>query len=285
MIYDIRKRDMDSSLLKVFVEVARENSITKAANKLNFAQSNVTSRIKQLEKSLGFALFHRVPKGVILSKEGEKLYPYAVEIVKKVELATFSMKNINKQEHLIIGSTESNATTRIVPFLVQLHSDFPNMSLELITNTTREITKELLDYKVDIAFISGVPKHNDLIVLNKVDEDIVIVEPLIGNAPNVFLSFKNGCAYNEFGQNYLKNSSNEDFKTLEFGNYEIILGCVKAAMGKSLLPLSIVKKHNYENDLKITILPKELVDMPTCLVCRKDNIPKIENYLKEYNFS
>ena len=276
---------MDSSLLKVFVEVARENSITKAANKLNFAQSNVTSRIKQLEKSLGFALFHRVPKGVILSKEGEKLYPYAVEIVKKVELATFSMKNINNQEHLLIGSTESNATTRIVPFLVQLHSDFPNMSLELITNTTREITKELLDYKVDIAFISGVPKHSDLIVLNKVEEDIVVVEPKIGDAPNVFLSFKNGCAYNEFGQTYLKNSSNEDFKTLEFGNYEIILGCVKAGMGKSLLPMSIVKKHKYENDLKITALPKELANMPTCLVCRKDNIPKIENYLKEYNFS
>ena len=275
---------MDSSLLKVFVEVARENSITKAANKLNFAQSNVTSRIKQLEKSLGFALFHRVPKGVILSKEGEKLYPYAVEIVKKVELATFSMKNIDNQEHLIIGSTESNATTRIVPFLVQLHSDFPNMSLELITNTTREITKELLNYKVDIAFISGVPKHNDLIVLNKVNEDIVIVEPKIGNAPNVFLSFKNGCAYNEFGQTYLKNSSNEDFKTLEFGNYEIILGCVKAGMGKSILPMSIVKKHKYENDLKITALPKELANMPTCLVCRKDNMPKIEEYLKDYIF-
>ena len=275
---------MDSSLLKVFVEVARENSITKAANKLNFAQSNVTSRIKQLEKSLGFALFHRVPKGVILSKEGEKLYPYAVEIVKKVELATFSMKNINNQEHLIIGSTESNATTRIIPFLQQLHSDFPNMSLELITNTTREITKELLDYKVDIAFISGIPKHSDLIVLNKVEEDIVVVEPKIGDAPNVFLSFKNGCAYNEFGQTYLKNSSNEDFKTLEFGNYEIILGCVKAGMGKSLLPMSIVKKHKYENDLKITALPKELVNMPTCLVCRKDNIPKIEEYLENYSF-
>lgn len=284
MINDIRESDMDSSLLKVFVEVAQENSITKAANKLNFAQSNVTSRIKQLEKSLGFALFHRVPKGVILSKEGEKLYPYAIEIVKKVELATFSMKNINNQEHLIIGSTESNATTRIIPFLQQLHNDFPNMSLELITNTTREITKELLDYKVDIAFISGMPKNGDLIILNKVDEDIVIVEAENANAPNVFLSFKNGCAYNEFGQNYLKNISQEDFRTLEFGNYEIILGCVKAGMGKSLLPMSIVKKHKYENDLKITALPKELANMPTCLVCRKDNIPKIEGYLKDYIF-
>ena len=275
---------MDSSLLKVFEEVARENSITKAASKLKFAQSNVTSRIKQLEKSLGFALFHRVPKGVILSKEGEKLYPYAVEIVKKVELATFSMKNINNQEHLIIGSTESNATTRIIPFLQQLHNDFPNMSLELITNTTREITKELLDYKVDIAFISGIPKSSDLMILNKVDEDIVIVEAENANAPNVFLSFKKGCAYNEFGQNYLKNILQEDFKTLEFGNYEIILGCVKAGMGKSILPMSIVKKHKYENDLKITALPKELANMPTCLVCRKDNMPKIEEYLKDYIF-
>lgn len=275
---------MDSSLLKVFVEVARENSITKAATKLKFAQSNVTSRIKQLEKSLGFALFHRVPKGVILSKEGEKLYPYAVEIVKKVELATFSMKNINNQEHLIIGSTESNATTRIIPFLQQLHGDFPNTSLELITNTTREITKELLDYKVDIAFISGIPKSSDLMILNKIDEDIVIVEAENANPPNVFLSFKKGCAYNEFGQNYLKNILQEDFKTLEFGNYEIILGCVKAGMGKSILPMSIVKKHKYENDLKITALPKELANMPTCLVCRKDNIPKIEEYLKGYGF-
>ena len=275
---------MDSNLLKVFVEVAREKSITKAANNLEFAQSNVTSRIKQLEKSLGFALFHRVPKGVILSKEGEKLYPYAVEIVKKVKQATYDMKNIDNQEHLIVGSTESNASTRIVPFLLQLHSDFPNMSLELITNTTREITKELLDYKVDIAFMSGEPKHEDLVVLNKIDEEIVLVEPKNENTPNVFLSFKNGCAYNEFGQNYLKEFSDENFKNLEFGNYETILGCVKAGMGKSFLPLSIVKKLKYEDDLKIINLPKQLANIPTCLVCRKDNIPKIKIYLKDYNF-
>ena len=101
MTNNIRKSDMDSNLLKVFVEVAREKSITKAANNLDFAQSNVTSRIKQLEKSIGSILFHRVPKGVILSKEGEKLYPYAIEIVKKIEQANNEMKNLNQQEHLI----------------------------------------------------------------------------------------------------------------------------------------------------------------------------------------
>lgn len=42
-------------------------------------------RIKQLEKSLGYDLFHRTNRGVILSIEGEKLYPLAVEIVKKIK--------------------------------------------------------------------------------------------------------------------------------------------------------------------------------------------------------
>ena len=205
MIIDIRENDMDSNLLKVFVEVANEKSISKAATNLNFAQSNVTSRIKQLEKSIGSSLFHRVPKGVILSQEGEKLYPYALEIIKKIELANYEMKNLNNQKHLIIGSTESNASTRIVSFLLELHKDFPNMSLELITNTTKEITKRILDYKLDIAFISGFPKNDELIILNKIEENIVLVESKEENSSNNFLSFKNGCAYNEFGQEYFKN--------------------------------------------------------------------------------
>lgn len=275
---------MDSNLLKVFVEVANEKSISKAAINLEFAQSNVTSRIKQLEKSLETTLFHRVPKGVILSKDGEKLYPFALEIVKKIELADYEMKNINQQKHLIIGSTESNASTRIVPFLLQLHKDFPNMSLELITNTTKEITKKVLDYKVDIAFISGFPKNEELIILNKIEENIVLVESKEENLSNTFLSFKNGCAYNDFGQEYLKNISEKELKNLEFGNYETILGCIKAGMGKSILPLSIIKKLNYEKDLKITKLSKDIVNLPTCMVCRRDNLPRIKNYLENFKF-
>lgn len=275
---------MDSNLLKVFVEVANEKSISKAATNLNFAQSNVTSRIKQLEKSIGSSLFHRVPKGVILSQEGEKLYPYALEIIKKIELANYEMKNLNNQKHLIIGSTESNASTRIVSFLLELHKDFPNMSLELITNTTKEITKRILDYKLDIAFISGFPKNDELLILNKIEENIVLVESKEENSSNNFLSFKNGCAYNEFGQEYFKNILNKEFKNLEFGNYETILGCIKAGMGKSILPFSIIKKLKYDKDLKITKLSKDIINLPTCMVCRKDNLPRIKNYLENFKF-
>jgi len=271
---------MDFNLLKIFLEVSKQKSISKAANTLKFAQSNVTSRIKQLEKDLGYKLFHRVPKGVILTNEGDRLLPHAIEIVNKVELATLDMKNMVNQEQLIVASTESNAVTRIVDFLLKLHKDYSNIQLELITNTTRDITKMILDYEVDIAFISGKPKNEELLILNKVDETIVLVEPKNELVPDVFLSFKKGCAYNEVGHSYLTQYTGIEHKRLEFGSYETILGCVKAGMGKSILPLSIAKKLGYEKDLRITDLPKDIANMPTYLVCRKDYIPKIASYLK-----
>ncbi|WP_428027059.1 LysR family transcriptional regulator [Arcobacter sp.] len=271
---------MDSNLLKVFVNVANKKSISKAANSLKYAQSNVTSRIKQLEKNLGCKLFHRVPSGVILTHEGERLYHHAVEIISKIELAILDMKDMLKQEQLVVASTESNAVTRIVNFLLNLHNDFPNTQLELITNTTTEIKKMIMDYKVDIAFISGVPKEEELMVLNRIDEELVLVEPFDEMAPNVFLSFKKGCAYSGFAQDYIFEMTQIEHKKLEFGSYETILGCVKAGMGKSILPMSIVEKLRFENEVKISKLNKNALDMPTCLVCRKDNIPKIVEYLK-----
>ncbi len=153
---------MDSNLLKIFVEVAKFKSISLAAKELEFAQSNVTARIKQLEKNIGHELFHRIPKGVILTKAGEKLFDSALEIVRKIEETTFSMKNLQKQESLKVGSTESNAVLRIVPFLINLHKDFPKMQLELFTGTTDEMIKDLLEYKVDIAFVSGIPLNKEL---------------------------------------------------------------------------------------------------------------------------
>ena len=81
---------------------------------------------------------------------------------------------------------------------------------------------------------------------SQIDETIVLVEPKNETAADVFLSFKDGCAYNEFGLNYLKENFDKEYKNLQFGNYEIILGCVKAGMGISILPLSIVKKLKYE---------------------------------------
>lgn len=139
---------MDSSLLKVFVAVANKKSISLGAQDLGFTQSNVTHRIKQLEKVIGYDLFFRIPSGVILTKEGEKLYPFAIDIVKRVEEATLQMKNLNHQELLRIGTSQANAAIRLLRIVEKLNKKYPKMQITITTNETKKLLKIYLNLKL-----------------------------------------------------------------------------------------------------------------------------------------
>ncbi|MGB5792175.1 LysR family transcriptional regulator [Poseidonibacter sp.] len=269
---------MESNLLKVFVAVANKKSISLGAQTLNFTQSNVTNRIKQLEKNLEYLLFHRVPSGVILTKEGEKLYPLAVEIVKKVEEAQLKMQNINFQDTLRIGSGQANVALRLLPFINKLTKKFPNMELEFYVNANPQILEKLLDYKLDIAFTTGFPNHGDLISLKSFDDDLFLIEPKFKNYANCLIGYKKDSSHYKFLVEYEKSNDNNEFKTIFIENYEVMLGCVKNGMGKAYVSKKIIEKYGYMNELNLTKLKNE---HKTHLVCRKDYIPLISSYLKE----
>lgn len=234
---------MDSNLLKIFTTVAKSNSITLGAKKLKVTQANVTLRIKQLEKNLGYKLFHRVPKGIILTKEGEKLLPLAHEVEDKFVEIQMQMTNINQQDSLIVASTYTNASKRLIPFLKKLNSDFPNLQLELIRKTKIPIIKLLLEYKVDIGFINHVPKNKEIMVLNTFHNKLLFLESkneTIQN--NTILAYEEGCAYHEGMKQYYKHVGIDDYKTTEIADFEVILACVELGMGKSIIPKTIVEK-------------------------------------------
>ena len=77
---------MDSNDLKIFRAVAAEGNITKAAQALGYVQSNVTARIQHLEAEIGAPLFYR-QRGMVLTVDGEKLLPYAEQILHLFEEA------------------------------------------------------------------------------------------------------------------------------------------------------------------------------------------------------
>ena len=73
---------MDLSSLEIFRTVVREGGVTRAAQQLNRVQSNVTTRIRQLEASLGVQLFVRESKRMVLTPAGQTLLTYAAAVVK-----------------------------------------------------------------------------------------------------------------------------------------------------------------------------------------------------------
>src|SRR6267142_6372595 len=75
---------MDATDLRVFEAVARHGSMNRAAAELHTVQSNVTARIRSLEREVGVALFQRHVRGVSITPAGQRMLPYAARIAKLV---------------------------------------------------------------------------------------------------------------------------------------------------------------------------------------------------------
>src|ERR1700758_440213 len=86
-------RTLDLEALHIFRAVAQHGGITKAAARLNRVQSNVTTRVKQLEDRLGTELFHRRNRKLMLSPEGKLLLGYAERLLRLSTEAEAALRN------------------------------------------------------------------------------------------------------------------------------------------------------------------------------------------------
>ncbi|WP_029191523.1 LysR family transcriptional regulator, partial [Paenibacillus elgii] len=117
---------MDTAALQVFQAAARSGSVSKAAQLLNYAQSNVTTKIKQLEKELGAPLFYRHNRGITLTPAGKTLLEYADKALRLLEEARKAVQDASTPTGpLSIGSMETTAAVRLPHLLADYHRMCP----------------------------------------------------------------------------------------------------------------------------------------------------------------
>ena len=124
---------MDLASLEIFRCVVEEGGITRAATRLHRVQSNVTTRIRQLEASLGVDLFLRDGKRMVLTPAGQTLFDYARRVLDLAEEARQAVLPARPQGRLRIASMESTAASRLPAVLAAYHQAWPDVELELVT--------------------------------------------------------------------------------------------------------------------------------------------------------
>ncbi|MBB6669924.1 LysR family transcriptional regulator [Cohnella nanjingensis] len=237
---------MESGDLRVFQAVAAEGSITKAAAKLNYVQSNVTARIRQLEEDLHTVLFHRHNRGMTLTAGGKSLLEYANKILGLLEEASRAVTSSTEPRGpLAIGATQSCAAVRLPLLLAQYHRRYPDVSLSLSTGHSSQVLDKVLRYEVDGAFLSGPVPHDEVIAIPAFDEDLALVseygmQELADAAAKPILVFTDGCHYRSVLEEWLRNNDWKSPQIMEFGTLEAIIGGVSAGLGITLLPQSVV---------------------------------------------
>jgi DNA-binding transcriptional LysR family regulator len=269
---------MDLNTLRIFVAVAEEGSISQAARRLDYVQSNVTARLQSLEDDLGIRLFYRKQRGMVPTAAGRTLLPYATQLLRLADEARRAVADDGPGHgSLAIGSMETTAAVRLPAILARYHQTFPEVDLTLMTGTSEELIALVLDYQLDGAFVGGAVAHPDIEQEPVFAEELVFVterrvESLATLPQRTLLVFRQGCTYRARLEHLLREYGIMPYKIMEFGTIEAILGCVAAGMGVTLFPRSLLERTPYQEALRLHPAPAKLAQVETMFIQRRDRL-------------
>ncbi|MFC4238574.1 LysR substrate-binding domain-containing protein [Marinobacter oulmenensis] len=278
---------MDLKALELFCTVARELSITLAAQRLGRAPSNVTTRIQQLESELGVSLFLRKNKRLHLSPEGEQFLVYAQKILSVSEEARQILHPDKPGGSLRIGAMESTAASRLPEALASYHRKWPEVALSVTTGPSAPMLEAVQARSVDCAFIAPAvgtegKENSELSSMGLVGqpvfrEELMLVlpeaHPPITSAADVAVgslaTFRPGCTYRSIAEEWFRKggvnpSSIPNIQ--EVGSYHGMIACVCAGTSACVIPKSVIELLH--EPVGIQQIPLKTID--TWLVWREN---------------
>lgn len=142
---------MDLKQLQYLVTCAQAGSFSDAAKTLYSTQSSVSKVIKALEDNLGMQLFERLPRGIRLTVQGQKVYHYACRITNEVEvLENMSANGMTKWIRISM-----NPSSWFADLFVDFYNETyeKNYHFQLTTAGVRSVMERVRDYMDDIGFV------------------------------------------------------------------------------------------------------------------------------------
>ena len=276
---------MELSDLRIFRAVVSEGGITRAAEKLHRVQSNVTTRVRQLEENLGVDLFIREGKKLHLSPAGQTLLGYADRLLEIAQDARDAVQDSTPRGTLRLGSMESTAAVRLPAPLTQFHARYPEVTLELRTGNPQQLAQAVLDGEIDAALAAEpiadtpfekIPIYNEELVLIA-GADQPPIETAREGAPRTLLAFENGCPHRRRLEDWFGHQQEMPDRVIELGSYHAMIGCTVAGMGVALLPKSVLDGFAEKKRLSVHSLPPGQDRAQTVLFWRKGaHSPKID---------
>ncbi len=135
--------------LRAFEAAARHLNFTRAAIELCVSQGAVSHQVAQLERRLGTRLFHRLPRGLALTDEGQALVPVVADAFDRVAATLDQYADGRFRETLKVGVVGTFATGWLLPRLDAFARAYPAIDLRISTNNNRvDLAGEALDYAI-----------------------------------------------------------------------------------------------------------------------------------------
>jgi DNA-binding transcriptional LysR family regulator len=276
---------MELSDLHVFRTVVEAGGITRAAEKLNRVQSNVTTRIRQLEQALGVALFIREGKRMHLSPAGKVMLGYAERLLDLAREARESVHDTKPRGLLRFIAPESTTSIRLPTPLSEYCARYPEVTLELRTGVGNAILHAVLNGDVDAAIAAEPVPDAPFEKVPVYKEELVLISaaghPPLRSARDVeapaTLVFEQGCPWRMRLDEWFRRTGDLPERTIEITSYHAMLGCVVVGMGISLVPRMVLDAFPERDKLSVHPVTPDLRYAQTFMIWRKGaRSPKLD---------
>jgi LysR family transcriptional regulator, cell division regulator len=277
---------MDAHLLPdvlVFLNVARLGSITKAADRLNMVQSNVTARMQKLEQAVGVTLLRRHARGVKLTSGGEALLPMALRLDALLgDLAdAFGGASATREAKLRLGAIETVAAVQLPALVSDFLAKSAPVDITVQIGSSASLIKQVQDNELDAAFVSRVPTQSSVLGEPVIADKLVALVPrwvktksdlLTGCRDGLkILVQRLGCSYTERLLSFLNDNGCRPERIMEIGTLEGIIGFVEAGVGIAAMPESFIRALLRKRKVELLSLPKELATVQTFVIFSSNN--------------
>lgn len=150
---------MEIRVLRYFIQIAREGSMTRAAEYLHVSQSALSKQMKELENELGKKLFRRGSSSVSLTDEGMLLRKRAEDLLAMADKIENEFKTLGEITggDIYVGCAESYLIKYLAHAVRKLNKQYSNIHYHITSGDTGQVTERLDRGLLDVAFIVEPP--------------------------------------------------------------------------------------------------------------------------------
>jgi len=143
--------------IRYVISIAETGSLGRAAEALYVSQPSLSSAVKELEKELGFPLFHRTSKGVVLTAEGLRFLPYARQVEAQYLNLMEAFGKMEKRRTSFAVSTQHYSFAVKAFVEVTQQADVAEYELAIRETRTREVIRDVgsLRSEIGVIYLNG----------------------------------------------------------------------------------------------------------------------------------
>lgn len=271
---------------KIFSDLVESESFSRAAKLNGITQSAVSQQLRAMEKHFNILIVDRSQKQFRLTREGQKLYESAKEILYMYDKLNSELQEMKKviSGTIHISTVYSIGLHELPPYVKAFLAKYPEVNIRVEYRRANMVYEDILSNSIDLGLVAYPQNHKQLEILPFHDDILVLVvspEHPLASVKSVdieeiagqkFIGFEPDIPTRKATDLIFREANIESEPVMEFDNVETVKRAVEINAGIAILPQTTVVREEAQGLLKVIKFKSKVYKRPLALIHRKGRV-------------